>query len=152
MAPSSEHGTPSNCGTPCRSYVPWQDMCPDSYGAAQLLGSCGALAGSVVSDLSLCCSLCTWLTWLLGHRSKDGGGLTSERGIPSNRGTPCRLNLLWQDICPDSYGAAQLLGSGGALVGSVTSNRSFWFSLPAWVTCLLGHRSKDLETTFSTEV
>ena len=60
---------------PCRSDALWQDRCPDDCGAAQLLSAGGALAGCVLSDLSLWCSLRTWLTCLLGHRINDGGGL-----------------------------------------------------------------------------
>ena len=87
LALSSEHKTPSNCGTPCRLDVPWQDRYPYGCGAVQLLGAGGALAGCVLSNLTLRCSLPTWVTCLLRHRSKDGSGLT----VPCVPGWPVCL-------------------------------------------------------------
>ena len=52
---------PSNCRTPCSSDVLWQGRCIGSCRAAQLLGAGGALAGHVLSIITLSCCLHTWM-------------------------------------------------------------------------------------------
>ena len=66
----------------------------------------------ILHSVVLCVPECNSL---LSFRSEDGGPT-------SNSGTPCRADVPWQGRYTDSYGTAQLLGGGGALVSSVPSD------------------------------
>ena len=70
--------SPSKRRTPCKSDAPLQDTWPDTCRAAQFLRAEGTQEGCVPSDLSLSSSLHFWLSWLLGHRSQDGGDLRPQ--------------------------------------------------------------------------